>query len=138
MGQLQKSTATLGFYGDDLDPDEITALLGVTPTVGVAKGGSWLTSLGGEKVAHTGSWRIEANPCEPEDLNGQIEALLSSITADLDAWLTLTRRFRGVIFCGLWLKTHNQGLELRADMLGLLAERGLRLDFDIYATNERD
>ena len=123
MGQLQKSAATLGFYGDDLDPDEITALLGVTPTVGVAKGGSWLTSLGGEKVAHTGSWRIEANPCEPEDLNG---------------WLTLTRRFRGVIFCGLWLKTHNEGLELRADVLGLLAERGLLLDFDIYATNERD
>jgi hypothetical protein len=51
MGQLRKSAAALGFFGDELDPSEITTLLEATPTVGVAKGGSWKTSLGVEKVA---------------------------------------------------------------------------------------
>jgi hypothetical protein len=136
MGQLQKSAATLGFYGDDLDPEEISALLGVAPTVGVAKGGNWVTSLGAEKVAHTGSWRISADPCEPEDLNGQIQALLAPLTPDLGVWLALTRRFRGVIFCGLWMNTFNDGLQLSADVLGSLAERGLLLDLDLYATDD--
>lgn len=136
MGQLQKSAATLGFYGDDLDPDEITALLGMIPTVGVAKGDKWLTSRGAEKIASTGSWRIETDRCEPEDLNKQIKALLEPLTSDLPVWRDLTRRFRGVIFCGLWMKSFNDGLQLSAEVLGSVAERGLLLDLDIYAEDD--
>ena len=136
MGQLQKSAATIGFYGDDIYPDEITALLRVKPTVGVAKGGTWVTSLGAEKVAHTGSWRIKTDYCEPEDLNRQIAALLAPITCDLAVWRELTRRFRGVVFCGLWMKSYNDGLQLSAEVLGSLAERGLILDLDIYAKDD--
>jgi hypothetical protein len=108
----------------------------VTPTIGVAKGASWVTSLGAEKVAHTGSWRIEANLCEPEDLNRQIEGLLLPLSSDLAAWRELTRRFRGVIFCGLWMTSYNDGLQLSSEVLGALAERGLLLDLDIYATGD--
>ncbi|MFB0613464.1 DUF4279 domain-containing protein [Aurantiacibacter poecillastricola] len=132
MGRLGQSAATLGFYGDDLDPDEVSILLQVQPTVGVTKGGRWRTSLGTEKIAHTGSWRIEAVRCEPEDLSSQVEALLALTTSDLSVWRALTARFRGVIFCGLWLDTYNDGLELRPQVLSAIAERGLILDFDIY------
>lgn len=133
MGKLRKTAATLGFYGDDLDPDEVTTLLHVQPTVGIAKGGRWKTTLGVEKVAHTGSWRIKAACCGPEDLSSQIEALLAATTSDLSAWRALTSRFRGVIFCGLWLDTHNDGVELSAQVLAEIAKRGLILDFDIYS-----
>lgn len=136
MGQLRKSAATLGFYGDDLDPHEITALLEATPTVGVAKGGSWMTSLGAEKVAHTGSWRLQAGLCEPENLNRQITDLLALLPSDLAVWHELTRRFRGVLFCGLWMTCYNDGLKLNAEVLGSLTERGLLLDLDIYAAED--
>ena len=126
----------MGFYGDDLDPAEITALFGVTPTVGVAKGGYWLTSMGAEKVAHTGSWRINADGREPADLNRQIEGLLAPLTPDLAVWRELTNRFRGVMFCGLWLQTYNDGLELSPRVLASVAERGLLLDLDIYENDE--
>jgi hypothetical protein len=138
MGQLQKSAATIGFYGDDLDPDEITALLRMTPSVGVAKGGKWVTSRGAEKVAHTGSWRFKTDRCEPEDLNRQIEGLFAPLTSDLAVWRDLARRFRGVVFCGLWLKTYNDGLQLSPEVLGSIAERGLLLDLDIYANDDPD
>lgn len=136
MGQLRRSAATIGFYGDCLDPDEITTLLGVKPTIGVQKGGIWKTSLGAVKVAHTGSWRLKTDCCEPEDLSQQIERLLAPLTSDLAVWHDLSSRFRGVIFCGLWLSSYNDGLQLGSQVLGLIAERGLCVDLDIYQNDE--
>nr|WP_083989678.1 DUF4279 domain-containing protein [Paraurantiacibacter namhicola] len=135
MGRLRESAATVGFYGDDLDPHEITGLLGMEPTIGVAKGGRWATSPGAEKIAHTGSWRLKANRCEPENLSRQIDELLASLTKDLGVWRDLNARFRGVLFCGLWLNSYNDGLEIEPKVLGAIAERGLALDLDIYESS---
>ncbi|WP_204320647.1 hypothetical protein, partial [Klebsiella pneumoniae] len=63
---MHQSAATLGFYGDDLDPEELTAGLGSLPTVGVRKGGIWHTSLGappargasGPSVARPAIWTV--------------------------------------------------------------------------------
>lgn len=132
MGVLRRSAATLGFYGDDLDPVAITSLLGAIPTVGVVKGGQWTTSMGAEKLAHTGSWRLEAELSEPENLERQIGNLLARLTTELSVWHNLTHRFRGVMFCGLWHETYNDGLQLGPQTLGALAKRGLLLDLDIY------
>jgi hypothetical protein len=136
MGRLRKSAALIGFYGDSLNPEEITNLLGMKPTVGVAKGGMWITPLGAEKIARTGSWRIKASDCEPENLSQQIERLLTPLSQDLDVWRGLCRRFRGVVFCGLWLSSYNDGLELAPEVLGSIADRGLSLDLDIFGSYE--
>src|SRR6478752_6540717 len=112
MGQLSKSAASLGFYGDDLDPDQITARLGAAPTFGVAKGGTWVTWRGVEKVAVKGSWRLKADDRQPGDLDGQIMALLAPLTTDLATWRELAARYRGRIFCGLFLDSFNEGLSL--------------------------
>lgn len=127
-----RSAATVGFYGEDLDPVEITSLLGAKPTVDVVKGGHWKTSMGAEKLAYTGSWRLKSELSEPGNLERQISDLLASLTADLSVWHDLTNRFRGVMFCGLWLETYNDGLQLSPLTLSSLAERGLLLDLDIY------
>jgi hypothetical protein len=89
MGILHKSAASIGFYGDDLDPAEITAALGANPTVGVSKGGQWKTKSGAVKTAVIGSWRIEAEYCEPGDLDSQINGLLDGLSDDLVAWRSL-------------------------------------------------
>ncbi len=125
MGELRESAALLGFYGDDLDPEELTAGLGSVPTVGVRKGGAWRTSLGGEKIASTGSWRIKAERCSPGDLDGQIRALLEPLTRDFDVWRDFSKRFGGRIFAGAFLGSGNDWLTLDADTIAALAERGL-------------
>jgi hypothetical protein len=132
MPSLSKSAALLGFYGDDLDPDEVTARLGAAPTIGVRKGGMWRTSKGAEKIARTGSWRMEAEKCEPADLDGQINWLLGGLTDDLPAWRILAARYRGRIFCGLFLASGNEGLTIEPETLVRVGERGLLIDFDIY------
>ena len=132
MTILHKSAASLGFYGDDLDPAKITALLGGEPSAGVRKGGIWLTSLGAEKVAHTGSWRLIADRCEPANLDLQISWLLNGLTNELGAWRSLSERYRGRIFCGLFLASGNEGLTLQPETLVRVGERGLLIDLDIY------
>lgn len=132
MGYLQKSAASLSFHGDDLDPKQITTRLGIQPTVGVRKGDIWLTARGAEKVARTGSWRLEVGSCEPEDLDGQITRLLSPIADDLEAWRVFSALYRGRIFAGLFLGSGNEGLTLQPGTMLLMGERGLLLDLDIY------
>ncbi len=132
MGKLQKSAVSLSFHGDDLDPDEITARLGARPDVGVRKGANWLTARGAEKVARTGSWRLGLGRCEPEDVDGQIRRLLSSMSNDLEAWLAFSAPYRGRIFAGLFLGSGNEGLSVHPATLLLMGERGLIFDLDIY------
>jgi hypothetical protein len=132
MGSLHESAASLGFHGDDLDPAEITAALGGEPTVGVRKGGVWRTSRGAEKTAITGSWRLVAERCEPGNLDDQINGLLAPLSEDLPSWRSFAKRYRGRLFCGLFLASGNEGLTLKAETLLRLGERGLLIDLDIY------
>lgn len=138
MGILHKSAASIGFYGDDLDPTEITAALGAEPTVGVAKGGQWETKSGAIKTAVSGSWRLAAERCEPGDLDGQINSLLDRLSSDLVAWRSLSERHRGRAFCGLFLNSGNEGLSLQPETLLRLGERGLLIDLDIYGLDLPD
>jgi len=138
MGILHKSEALIGFYGDDLDPAEISARLGAEPTVGVRKGGLWATSMGTQKTAQTGSWRLEAECREPADLDGQINDLLDGLGVDLTAWRSFAEQYRGRIFCGLFLAGFNEGISLRAETLIRVGERGLLVDLDIYGQDLPD
>ena len=132
MGILHKSAALIGFYGDELDPAEITDSLGAEPTIGVPKGGLWLTAMGVEKVARTGSWRLKSDDSEPADLDGQINGLLNTLSNDLPVWQAFAAKYRGRVFCGLFLASFNEGLTLEPATLVRVGERGLVLDLDIY------
>ncbi len=138
MGILHKSAVSIGFYGDDLNPAEITMALGGEPTVGVSKGGQWKTKSGVVKTAARGSWRVEAEHCEPGDLDGQINDLLDGLSNDLVAWRSFSQRRRGRAFCGLFLGSEHEGLTLRSETLFRLGERGLLIDLDIYALDQPD
>ena len=136
MSKLRETAVSLGFFGDDLDPDEISRLLGGIPTVGVRKGGVWKTSRGFEKVAKSGSWRIKAERSNPGDLDGQITDILARLSSDLTTWKDLSRRFEGRLFCGLFMENTNDGLRLEAPTIAAIGDRGLALDLDIYAPDD--
>jgi hypothetical protein len=122
----------LRFFGDELDPDEITARLGHPPSVGMKKGGTWLTKSGKEKVARTGSWRLEAADRQPGDFDSQIAQILEGLSKDLAVWGDLTTRFKADVFCGVFMKESNEGLSLSAKSMLDLGVRRLSLDFDVY------
>ena len=133
MGPVHSSKATLRIIGDDVVPAEITRLLGSPPTLARAKGEIWVgAKTGKEHTAHTGQWHLRASDREPEDIDGQVQELLAKLTQDLEVWAALAQRFRVDLFCGLFLKSANEGGTLSPSTLSALGNRGIKLSLDIY------
>jgi hypothetical protein len=135
MASLHRTAVTLRLFGDDLDPNEITELLGAEPTSAAAKGGVLKSAKGVERVARTGSWRLKAADHSPGNIDAQVDQILSGLTNDLAAWRDLTERFSSDIFCGLFMQAGNEGLELRPETMASLGSRGLRLGLDVYGSS---
>lgn len=137
MAVLSGSAASLRFFGDDLDPDELTKLLGCPPTKSQRKGEEIVGKVTGQKrIARRGGWWLSPERREPGDFNAQIAEILDQLTNDADVWQDLTTRFRTDIFCGLFMKEGNEGISLSNETLERLAVRGLTIDFDIYDSSD--
>jgi len=138
MGAIDHSIATLRFFGDDLVPDEISALLGASPTASCHKGQEIIGSKTGVvRIAKTGSWRISAARREPEDLEAQIFEILDQLTQDLSVWESLFC-YEPDLFCGIFMGSSNDGLPLSAKALISLGRRGIALGLDIYDVGDRE
>ena len=120
--------------GDDLVPSEITKLLGASPTAAESKGEKITKpKTGTTRIAKSGSWRLRAKSCEPENIDGQIAQILNQLTDDLTVWHEIKKRYRVDLFCGLFLGSSNEGLTISVKSLRALSERGIEAGFDIYA-----
>jgi hypothetical protein len=137
MAQLNKSTVTLRISGDELVPDEITRLLGVSPTHGETKGQEIVgPKTGRVRIAKRGMWRLCASDREPENMDGQIHEILSRMTDDLVVWRSITARYDVDLFCGLFMRVGNEGLTISAASLAALGARGIEMGLDIYAGDD--
>ncbi|MGI2031758.1 DUF4279 domain-containing protein [Rhizobium panacihumi] len=138
MPAVHQTIACLRFFGDDLDPDHVSKLLGAIPTTAYRKGAAMPSSDGKKAVAETGSWQLEADEELSGELGEQISALLSGLSDDLSVWRDLSSQYDGDIFLGLFLGEANEGFTLDPTLLSAIGDRGLVLDFDIYASEEDD
>ncbi len=119
--------------GDDLDPDEISSLLGGEPTFSQRKGDQIIGKVTKRvRVAKSGMWSISVSDREPGDLDGQIAEILNPLTQDLEIWKDVVSRYRADLFCGLFMGSGNDGLSLSPESLLALGSRGIMIDFDIY------
>jgi len=126
------------FFGDDLIPGAITALLGAYPTASHHKGQELKDSQSGAvRIARFGSWRLSAARREPEDLEAQIFEILDQLTDDLAVWQSLAR-FRPDLFCGLFMSSSNERVSLSPRALHALGQRGIELALDIYDAGEEE
>lgn len=136
MAEVDRTAASLRFRGDDLDPDEISRILGAQPTRGVKKGGMWKTPAGQEIVARTGSWGLRVPEESPGDLDKQVTILFAGLSKDLDAWRHLASRFKADIFAGVFLARRNEGLGVSPGTMIAIGSRGLLLELDIYSGDD--
>jgi len=132
MASISRSVAALRVAGDDLDPNEITRLLGRPPTRAYRKGDA-IAAGSGTRIATFGHWQLQAKDAEPEDLNKQVAELLAGLTQDLQVWNFIARQYRLDLFCGLFMRERNEGVSLSPATLHSIGQRSIRLDLDIYA-----
>jgi hypothetical protein len=138
MPVIETSDVALRIGGDDLIPDEITGLLGASPSVSRSKGQMIVVSKkkGTTRIAKSGFWMLNATDREPEDINGQVQEVLSQMTSDLAVWQSITKRYRVDLLCGLFLSGTSGGLTLSPQSLMALAERGIELGLCIYSGDD--
>lgn len=132
MARIAHSTASLRFFGDDLDPDDLTEKLAATATKSARKGDLRTGQADRQYIEKSGSWRFKTSDAKPGDLNGQIQGIFAALTPDLSVWVELTARYRADIFCGLFMSERNEGLEITPETLDAMGARGVTLSLDIY------
>src|SRR5262245_60488723 len=88
-GLVDESRLTLGIHGEDLDPDEISRMLGCAQTTCHRRGDERQTGPPWPK----GAWllSVEANsPTGPDDL---VNLLMARLPEDPSIWANLRKRF---------------------------------------------
>lgn len=133
-GPVESFTAALRINGDDLDPDEISVMLGIQPT-GAWRKGDQLLRGGREIIAIGGRWTLDSELSDTGDPERQIRRMLDRMTGDLMVWSALQGQYDMDLFCGAFMGSANQGFVLSAEILRRLGERGIKIGFDIYSAD---
>lgn len=137
MAHIEKSVTALIVIGDDLLPEEISRLLGRSPTTSQVKGEVVRDQKSGrEYTKYIGMWRLEATDREPDNLDEQVVELLRKLTQNLSVWSKLKERFNINLLYGLFMETTNEGASLSAANLLALGSRGIELSLDIYGPDQ--
>ena len=133
-GPVDRFRITLRIYGEEPDPDQISALFGCAPTVAERKGLP-LSMDDDRRIATRGRWSltIESKDCdERDDLEDGVKILLARLPSDTDLWASLTSTFKVDVFCGIFMASSNRGFGISAEVSRLLSDRHLNIGFDLY------
>jgi len=137
-GVFEEFSVGLNFYSKTLDRQEITKLLGVEPTK------SWNAnerhSVGNTKktrITDWGKWYLNSKR-DKTDLNIKLKDLLESLTMDLEKWKILTSKYEAWIDVAGYMENWNRGFSLNADIMKMLSDRNLKIEFDIYYDGNED
>ena len=136
-GEVDEATVTIRFFGDDLEPGELTRLLECKPSEAYRKGYIVTTTIK-PRTVKTGMWFLTIKRNSTQTLEEQICQLLEKLTKDLKVWAELSERFEASIYCGAWLKVWNRDVWLNADLLKQIADRNLSIGLAIYCDCEDD
>jgi hypothetical protein len=136
-GEVDSCSVCIRVYGDDLNPDAVSALLGCVPTSACRKGDIHRGKKY-DRVEKQGRWLLALDHVRGVRLDDLINQVLDRLTNDLAVWRTLTDRYKVDLFCGVQLELWNRGLGLSPGTLLRIGERGLELGIDIYYVGEPD
>jgi Domain of unknown function (DUF4279) len=130
MSAIDNISLAFRIFGDDLEPQEVTSMLGIQPTTSYLKGGI-RKGKRRDYAWKTGGWLLERD-FKGVDVDSAIKTILSELPNDLSCWRRIDERFTMDLYFGLWMSTTNDGFHLDPDTIALLADRRLTVDFDIY------
>jgi hypothetical protein len=132
VAAIARVRVSLRVFGDSLEPEEVSALLGRDPTRCHRKGDP-MGGKGNTAVEPTGAWILDSVLSEKAEIEEHVETLLSSVSNDSDEWDQLTSLFSASILCSAFLDQYNEGFEVSPRLAQSLADRGLVIAFDIYS-----
>lgn len=128
-GPPDECGVALAIYGEELDPDEITRLLGVRPTVSHRRGDRPRPQS--KHPFRLGAWFLECRgnaPVRPDELTKTI--------FDPERWKPIQDRFKIQLRYGLHISGWNKEFDLPRELVARIAAIGATMNFDLYAYGE--
>jgi hypothetical protein len=125
-GPVDRWKVALRVYGEELDPDRISALLGCEASSIARKG---------TPFPKKGRWILEINSedCdEGDEVDDGVRMLLARLPSDPDVWASLASIYSVDVFCGVFVKSPNRGFGISTEVSRLLSDRALQIGFDLY------
>jgi len=130
---VAETVAALQVVGEDVDPEQITRLLGCAPTEAHRKGEP--ATKVGQGVRRSGAWLLESRLPRTASLDEHIGELLGRVSAEACVWRELAR-FKPDILIGFFLASDHEVSGLSAVSAAALAERGSALEMDIWGNSD--
>src|SRR5450432_2459213 len=125
-GPVDRWKVALRVYGEELDPDRISALLGCEASSIARKG---------TPFPKKGRWILEINSedCdEGDEVDDGVRMLLARLPSDPDVLASLASIYSVDVFCGVFVKSPNRGFGISTEVSRLLSDRALQIGFDLY------
>lgn len=139
-GDFEKTSVSLCIRSEQLDREEVSRLLGTSPTRAWNPGEPHHLGEGKTGLLRSVDWGLwdlrtllNATPVETK-----IRELLASCTEDLQAWRHLGAKYNMKLTVVGYLSNWNGELHLDTKILNLLVERGVQLVIDVYFTGDDD
>lgn len=132
-------SASLHVSSDDLQPAEVTALLGIQPTHFQIRGEALIKeggSLGG--VSRFGRWTRAIKRSQTDEWNVAevVRSLFEGLPTDRGTWDCVASLGRVKVSLGLSLSRDSQDFTFEEDLLQLLADRRAAIWFDVYRDDQ--
>ena len=128
-GLVDETHVMLGIYGHDLQPEEISIVLGCSATSGHRRG----DTRGSGPPFTQGAWILKVEgkaPVEPDKL---VQGLLSRVLIEPITWEQLVAKYRIRLSFTLFVGAWTRGFELSPTTVERLARLGIVIGFSIYA-----
>ena len=120
-GPVDRFAVSLNLYGEDLDADEVTRLLGQAPTESGRKGSR---RRPGVAPRRKGVWSLSSEAEAPVSPAEALEILLSAVPSDPALWADLSRRFEVTVSFGVFLAAWNRSFDLPSSVLTRVTRLG--------------
>jgi hypothetical protein len=132
---------SLRITADDLNPNFVTDLFGVAPDYAQTKDEPLLRPDGTVKgLPKFGAWEIELTPRRTDewDIEEVARLLLARLPTEIEIWRSIPTSAKVRLSFGISLESFNQGFALDPDFCRYVADRNIRLDFDVYGQKKND
>ena len=134
-GLVDETGVCLAVYGEDLDPPDVTAIIGREPTSAHRKG-----DRRGPRSApyKAGAWFFKVRGEAPQGPAELTAALLDQLPDDERVWAKLNELYKVQLRYGIHMTGWNRGFDLPAGLAARIAKLRATVMFDIYAYGDED
>jgi len=134
-GPIEWFSIALIINTEAVAPEELSQMLGCEPTGAWRKGEPILRPDGSVKrVPKFSSWQLKLSSNETDEWNlcEAAKLLLNRVNGDVPTWREIVSDGQARLSFGLTMDSSNRGFTLEVELTRYLADRGIRIDFDIY------